>query len=391
MEIVDVAVVGGGPAGSSAAREASERGLSVLLFDHAHPRRKACGGGLPVKGIEWMDAPDSAIECEMSSISFTYNKTKLKIPVNKGKMIRRDDWDFYLYNRAKEAGAGHVVERVKSLTFTDKIWIINKKYKAKYIIGADGVNGFTRRHFMEKISRDNLFAAAGYYLDIKPTENEVEFIVGALPGKEGYLWVFPKSDHYNIGYCYNAGTPGMKDALHKLMQERWPGEFVENSKWKLAETGEIVDCKQFGSAIPSYNDPKLFDIPVSGETWVLCGDAAGHVNPIHGEGLNHSVLGGRLAAKAVSKEDPTLFEKYWRSHYSRDMYRAASTKHKIYRSFFMRIGFALGRTPAMYGMLASLTRGDYEGKATRSFWVKLPLALLQATFGMKHKALKAIT
>ena len=103
---------------------------------------------------------------------------------------------------------------------------------------------------MEKISRDNLFAAAGYYLDIKPTENEVEFIVGALPGKEGYLWVFPKSDHYNIGYCYNAGTPGMKDALHKLMQERWPGEFVENGKWKLAETGKIVDCKQFGSAIP---------------------------------------------------------------------------------------------------------------------------------------------
>ena len=52
MEIVDVAVVGGGPAGSSAAREAAERGMSVLLFDHAHPRRKACGGGLPVKGIE---------------------------------------------------------------------------------------------------------------------------------------------------------------------------------------------------------------------------------------------------------------------------------------------------------------------------------------------------
>ena len=79
MEIVDVAVVGGGPAGSSAAREAAERGLSVLLFDHAHPRRKACGGGLPVKGIEWMDAPDEAIECEMTSISFTYGKTKLKI------------------------------------------------------------------------------------------------------------------------------------------------------------------------------------------------------------------------------------------------------------------------------------------------------------------------
>ena len=337
------------------------------------------------------DAPDSAIECHMSSISFTYNNKKLKIPVDKGKLIRRDDWDFYLYNRAKEAGAGHVVERVKSLKFESNVWVINGNYKAKYIIGADGVNGFTRRHFMDKIPRDHLFAAAGYYLSIKPDENDVEFILGALPGKEGYLWVFPKSDHYNIGYCYNAGTPGMKDALHKLMQERWPGEFVENGKWKLEETGKVVDCKQFGSAIPSYNDPKLFDEPVSGENWVLCGDAAGHVNPIHGEGLNHAALGGRLAAKAVAKGDPTLFEKYWRSHYSRDMYRASTTKHRIYRSIFMKIGFALGRTPALFGMLAQLTRGEYEGKATRNFWFKLPLAILQAMFFMKHKELKNLT
>ncbi len=391
MEVVDVAVVGGGPAGSSAAREAAERGLSVLLFDHAHPRRKACGGGLPVKGIEWMDAPDSAIECHMSSISFAYNDKKLKIPVNKGKLIRRDDWDFYLYNQAKEAGAGHVAERVKSLVLESDVWIINGNYKAKYIIGADGVNGFTRRHFMDKIPREHLFAAAGYYLSIKPEENEVEFILGALPGKEGYLWVFPKSDHYNIGYCYNAGTPGMKGALHKLMEERWPGEFVENGKWKLADSGEIVDCKQFGSAIPSYNDPKLFDEPVSGSNWVLCGDAAGHVNPIHGEGLNHAALGGRLAAKAVAKGDPILFEKYWRSHYSRDMYRASTTKHRIYRSVFMRLGFALGRTPALFGMLAQLTRGEYEGKATRNFWFKLPLAIFQALFFMKHKELKNLT
>ena len=107
--------------------------------------------------------------------------------------------------------------------------------------------------------------------------------------------------------------------------------------------------------------------------------------------MNHAALGGRLAAKAVSKGDPTLFEKYWRSHYSRDMYRASNTKHKIYRSIFMRIGFALGQTPALFDMLAQLTRGEYEGKATRSFWFKLPLAILQAMFMMKHKELKNLT
>ena len=273
VAIADVAVIGGGPAGSSAAREAAERGLDTLLFDHAHPRRKACGGGLPVKGIEWMDAPDEAIECHMSSISFTHGSTKLKVPVAKGKMVRRDAWDHYLFKRAAEAGATHVNERVKQLERDGDAWLINGEHRARYLIGADGVNGFTRRHFMGPIPREQLFAASGYYLGLKPVENEVEFILGAIPG-EGYLWIFPKADHYNIGYCYNAGTPGMKQALHRLMQERWPGEFVAPGKYRLA-TGEEVECLQFGSAIPSYNDPALFDTPVSGESWVLVGDVAG--------------------------------------------------------------------------------------------------------------------
>ena len=45
--------------------------------------------------------------------------------------------------------------------------------------------------------------------------------MGALPGEEGYLGI-PKSDHYNIGYCYNSGTQGMREALNKLLAERWP-------------------------------------------------------------------------------------------------------------------------------------------------------------------------
>ena len=116
MVIFDVIVIGGGPSGASAAREVAERGLSVAIFDHTHPRRKACGGGLPVKGIEWMDAPDEAIECNISSISFKLDDIKLKIPVNKGKYVRRDDWDHYLFNRAEEAGAKLFKERVVKLS-----------------------------------------------------------------------------------------------------------------------------------------------------------------------------------------------------------------------------------------------------------------------------------
>ena len=392
MVIFDVIVIGGGPSGASAAKEAVERGLTVALFDHTHPRRKACGGGLPVKGIEWMDAPDDAIECHVSSISFKHEDIKLKIPVNKGKYVRRDVWDNYLFNRAKEAGAEVFKERVVKIEKDDNLWKINDTHHSKYIIGADGVNGISRKTFSNKISRDNLFSAFGYYLGIKPEEDEMEFIVGHLPGEEGYIWVFPKKDHYNVGICYNARTPGMRDALDSYVKNRWPGEKIDGKKWKLNETGEEVDYTPFGSAIPSYNSKKLFDEPISGPDWVLCGDAAGHVNPIHGEGLNHAVLGGRLAAQAVSEGDPTKFESYWREHYREDMYHAVTVKHQIYRSWFLRLAFKLGRTPSLFHLLSSIVRDeDRQSMSVIKFWFKLPIACMQALFGITHPSLKSNT
>ena len=389
MAIFDVIVIGGGPSGASAAREAAERGLSVAIFDHAHPRRKACGGGLPVKGIEWMDAPDESIECHVSSISFTHGDIKLKIPVNKGKYVRRDDWDNYLFKRAEEAGAEIFKERVIKIEKDDNLWKINNIHHSKYVIGADGVNGISRKTFSKKIPRDHLFAAFGYYLGIKPEEKEMEFIVGCLPGEEGYIWVFPKKDHYNVGICYNARTSGMRDALDRFVKDRWPGEKINSKKWKLDETGKEVDYLPFGSAKPSYNDKKLFDEPISGSNWVLCGDAAGHVNPIHGEGLNHAVLGGRLAAQAVSEGDPTKFESYWREHYYEDMYRAVTVKHQIYRSFFLKLAFRLGRTPTLFHLLSSIVRDDdKQSMSIRKFWFKLPLAMIQASLGMVHPEVK---
>ena len=100
-----MAVIGGGPAGASAAREAATRGLTVLLFDHAHPRRKACGGGLPVKGIEAMDVPVEVTERAMETIVYRYRNRVLRVRVNKGRLVRRDVWDHYLFRRAVEAGA----------------------------------------------------------------------------------------------------------------------------------------------------------------------------------------------------------------------------------------------------------------------------------------------
>ena len=46
MKRVDVAVVGGGPAGAFCALELAKRGVYATIFDHSHPREKPCAGGI---------------------------------------------------------------------------------------------------------------------------------------------------------------------------------------------------------------------------------------------------------------------------------------------------------------------------------------------------------
>ena len=397
--VFDVAIVGAGPTGASAAKEAIERGLSVLLFDHSHPRRKACGGGLTVKDLATFDAPDEAIDRPMEHIKFIRGGTVLDIagaPGRLGKLIRRDAWDHYLYLRALEAGAVPVLEQVKTIHHIDgeggleraaidgdasakenderARWMLNGRYTARYLIGADGVNGLCRRTLSKPIPPEHLWLAFGYYIDQVPPDGSIEFILGELSGEEGYLWVFPKADHYNVGICYPMalGRAPLEEALMKLIEARGWGELPRT---------------RFGALIPSAVDTSFFDAPVTGPDWILAGDAAGHVNPIHGEGLYYSVNGGRLAARAIAEGDPRKFEELWREDYARDMYRHCKLKMKyLFKPWFQKLGFGLGNTRTIHGLLQGMCDGTFHGNAMRSFAARLPLALVQMLFRVRPRA-----
>jgi len=397
-EVFDVAIIGAGPTGASAAKEAVEQGLTVLLFDPAHPRRKACGGGLTVKDLATFDAPDEAIDRPMDHIKFIRGDAVLDIagkPGQLGKLIRRDAWDHYLYLLALEAGAVPVLEKVTRLHHMDPgdgheraaidgetpghedgkdaRWMINGRYTARFLIGADGVNGLCRRILSEPIPPEHLWLAFGYYIDQVPPDGSIEFILGELAGEEGYLWVFPKADHYNVGICYPI-------ALGREPLERELMRLIEARGWaELPRT-------RFGALIPSAVERSFFDAPVTGEDWVLAGDAAGHVNPIHGEGLYYSVNGGRLAARAVAEGDPRRFEELWREDYARDMYRHCDLKMKyLFKPWFQKLGFGLGNTRTIHGLLQGMCDGTFHGNAMRSFAARLPLAVLQAIFRIRPK------
>jgi flavin-dependent dehydrogenase len=63
----------------------------------------------------------------------------------------------------------------------------------------------------------------------------------------------------------------------------------------------------------------------------VIGDAAGHVNPITGEGIYYAMNDGKLAANAYLNGELSLFENYWRKKYGSDMYLGARIKKIVYK------------------------------------------------------------
>ena len=74
------------------------------------------------------------------------------------------------------------------------------------------------------------------------------------------------------------------------------------------------------------------------------------------------------------------------------MYHAVTVKHQIYRSWFLKLAFRLGRTPALFHLLSSIVRDeDRQSMSVIRFWLKLPFAFVQALFGLTHHSLKSDT
>ena len=73
--------------------------------------------------------------------------------------------------------------------------------------------------------------------------------------------------------------------------------------------------KKYRALLPSVCDPDYFDQPCCGDNWILLGDAAGHVDPITGEGIVYAMESGRLAAQAILSGDITSFDRLWRTSY----------------------------------------------------------------------------
>lgn len=299
----DVVVIGGGPAGSTAAHDLARAGRSVLLLDRAW-RVKPCGGAVPPQLLKDFDVPESLLVARINEARMISPKGKtVDIPVGKGfvGMVDREVFDEWLRARAATAGAERVTgafvrrdrdaDGVARVVFTDgrSRHGAEKSVRARAIIGADGALSQVARQCVPRAD-EGKFVFAYHEIIKSPTQNSELFAhdrcdvyyQGPL-SPDFYAWIFPHGATTSVGTGSLQKGFGLKEGVAQLR----------------AATGldTLETIRKEGAPIPLHPLPRWDD----GREVVLAGDAAGVVAPASGEGIFYAMTGGRYAADAVEE------------------------------------------------------------------------------------------
>ena len=326
IEQFDAVVVGGGPAGATAATDLARQGHRVLLLERGG-RIKPCGGAIPPRLIEEFAIPHHLLVARINSARMISPADKrVDMPINGGfvGMVDRDVFDPWLRDRARAAGAEVRTGTFEGMQRTDdgKVTVTYRQVDAQgeahiskartaAVIGADGAKSMVARQSVPDADKIPCVAAYHEIVESPPEGGNADFdgrrcdvwYQGRL-SPDFYAWVFPHGDKTSIG----VGTAQRGYSLRGAVRELRESIGLEGST--------TVRCE--GAPIP-LRPLKRWD---DGRNVVLAGDAAGVVAPASGEGIYYAMAGGRFAAEAVmeflSTANPVALRKarkrFMRSH-----------------------------------------------------------------------------
>ncbi|HSO47538.1 MAG TPA: geranylgeranyl diphosphate reductase [Rhizobiaceae bacterium] len=295
----DVIVVGGGPAGATAALRLAKAGRKVLLADR-EGRIKPCGGAIPTRAIRDYDIPPDII-CARINAARIISPSGREVEMDIGDrghvaMVDRETFDPWLRQRAQEAGAAYTSasfsgmirdgDGLVTVTFEEKGGS-ESRFRARTVIGADGANSAVRRVIFGPNKRPKYVFAYHEIIEAPKemtdgyTPNRCDVVYRGSISPDFYGWVFPHGKQASVGCGSAVKGHDMKAATRQLCADAG-----------LAGARVI---RREGAPLPLKPMRRWDD----GRNVVLAGDAAGVVAPSSGEGIYYAMLSGELCADAA--------------------------------------------------------------------------------------------
>ena len=318
-----VFIAGAGPSGASAALKLNTLGIPCIIIDKAtFPRDKICGDALSGKVIINLKRIDpdllerfyeSRWKTGVWGIRFVAPNNKvIEVPFSKtydpeqeispGFVARRTDFDNFL---AQELKRCQYVTFIENCALDDIQRIGDgfsmkcsngETYETPMFLDGMGAHSPFSRKYAGLTKRDAHHAAAlrAYYKGVEGFHEhnfiELHFLGPIIPG---YFWVFPLPDgHANIGIGMRTDYLKKKKVnLNRVLQDLVASHPVLKDRFKNAELTDTV--KGFGLPLGS----KLR--PISGDHFMLLGDAGHLIDPLTGEGIGHGIYSGVYAAEQI--------------------------------------------------------------------------------------------
>ena len=297
----DVVVVGGGPAGATAANDLAHAGYSVALIDRAG-RIKPCGGAIPPKLLRDFAIPEHLMVARATTARMVA-PSKKSVDMDIGGfvgMVDREEFDEWLRDRAARNGATRFAGNFKRITrdgdgyatvhFAPKGALDDARecIRARLVIGADGARSAVAKQ--EVTGGENNKSVFAYHEIVRSPENDESFDGSRCDvyyqgdvSPDFYGWVFPHGKCTSVGVGSAQKGFSLRGATAGLRQKAG------------LDGAATIRCE--GAPIP-LKPLKRWD---NGQDVLLVGDAAGVVAPASGEGIFYAMTCGRRAAETAGE------------------------------------------------------------------------------------------